>query len=1111
MPPRRVNSVPYKKSTLEAALRAVEAGDFNMSKAAIAYGVPITTLSSHLRRRGYVKKKETINLAGVDREVIDWLDTMKKMNCFSLQNQLWQVANEVFRRRRLTGNLITEEESAQWADRFIKRHPELQSDLIQAEDSATSITGEYIDCWFKMLQEYLHESLNDVPSFFNDYNSSRIFCCFEIGSLHLTGNKNNSRLIYKQNLCKIDGKCLLTIYNTICANGSFLKPLILVKKEHAESTSVKNGNDDSHVLFSSDSVLQMDSIMLWIQLVDVELQEKAIKKPVVIYLDQGMRPLSPATLEFCKQREISLFYLPGHYPKMKLPIGMDIFYNLNNEYEKIIVSNDAKELEANSERAVKWVMEAWKNMLQENSCSTEFKDFGLMPLDNETMKSAVEAIIPVTMSSVKEVSQVASNFHTVGLTNNYHESSFVVPEITTDVLRESTHNSRKTPQTSNNSSGPKRESLHSESEVSKSDHIACDSEQLLVSKSSFPLVQFRNTRARSKNYRESSDSEVHSDGNEEKPCIKIRLKRSNRQNNYCVEKNIKQECFVPNVVQDCNQCDTARIRGIRSGVVQGLIFALKQVESFLCADTLNMFKARYLSQSIKDFHLAEPSFIIWYELMRCIECGPDAVHHDFLLTYKFKKSCHYHFEDDLPTNPDILKKNHGNKIISGVLKTEMESPECSINQMANSDLRVGCSGYGNSLEDNTYSFPVKVEPSQSSHCAFFPEYSGIPSQDKVVGLVSGSSHSDMIRHALKDPCSNSSIGFKLNSLVEGNYHSVSDMTSGIHSRQNAVVASNWGCTLYGREKIAELQRPLLNSCNNEVIVSDGVSQSYTSCIPSHEAQKHASFHQQSANFRPTSLIVDPLPNSYNPREYSENFASLSNQPAASCSLTSTPKPNYLNDVAVVSSCSQTHKYRTDQEPKVVDSMQASSKYPTSFYPHHNSATSDLIPSRFSNFSQNSFGSYNPFFPTTNGNNSFLPHDMSRYRTRNDLLSDCSSVLHFSRAPFPFTPSPEGFKRLYPTVPNYGGNSFVHSAAPTNSEKIYDQHFAFGSNECPLPPSGPSNFSSNRILPGDNDQKHSIIPSHLPPESGAHIPFQNSLALGSLSTQPLATGPHNDNP
>lgn len=628
MCPRKAGNPPYQKSMLDAAIKAVTSGKFTSKQASTVYGVPATTIGNHIRKKGTVTKKirDPVNLVQVDEQVIEWLKLMAEIGCFSLKNQLGDIVKEVFERHGFKENLSGDTNHSQWTDRFITRHPEIPEVSIKSEYICSGISASHIQEWTAKQQRHLLQTYKlAIGNFAIEENASRIYSCFEIGSVFRSSNKMASKLIYKPSQSQVEGEFMMSLYSCVCADGTFLKPVAIVKNEKLTEVTMETGVKSFHILSNSEGQMSCEAAMLWLQLIDVEIKPKNGTTSVLIYLDQAIRPLSLATLDFCRQCGLMLYYLPGHYPNMKLPFGMDVFYNLNGEYDSMISSVEAKFSEMTVDITLDMLMDAWKLMLDTNSPITEFLDFGLVPHDMESMKNTVEAIVPITQSPIIESAPELQESAEIPGSSAHAPQTPKLDVSSASIISDSSFHSPK--------AMPRKISRRPTRIAPKNYKEISDPEDSVEE---------------SANNHEHMDSEAQSDADKNKNNLKIKIKRSERiPNNYSIEHDgTNQNHGTPaagsernsgnignsRTVDSCNKCEFALNDGLRSGVVQGLVFALKRIESSLRADTLDLFKSRYLSPYLIDHRPTEPSFMMWCELMKCLEMGPDAVHKDFIIS-----------------------------------------------------------------------------------------------------------------------------------------------------------------------------------------------------------------------------------------------------------------------------------------------------------------------------------------------------------------------------------------------------------------------------------------------------------------------------------------------
>ncbi|XP_018014057.1 uncharacterized protein LOC108671088 [Hyalella azteca] len=631
MSPRRVATMPYKKSLLESAVKAVMAGSLSTKQAARVYGVSMASISTQLRRKGFSirRKRGPVSLGQVDQQVLEWLQLMSEIGCYSLRNQLGDILREAFERLGLRDRLMSKMTPQQLTMKFLQRNPSVPGHFIDSKDPGIIITPEDLDTWLAKQEEHIRSTYNfEIADFLVESNAGNVFCCFEVGSVFQSAKNAYSRLIYRP---KVEGTLMLSLYCCQSADGSFLKPVVIVKNTQVSKTTMDTENEECHLFYSRHGKMDCETAMLWMQLIDEEIDPKKNDKPLVIYLDQFIRPLSLATLDFCRHREIILYYLPGHYPSVRLPFGMDVFYNLNGEYDSILASDDAKFNGSSREITLGLLMDAWRQMVAANASTTEFHDFGILPLDLSAMKSLVETIVPITMTPSAEIADNSN-------AENSLTEPAAVPQTPTSQPDVSESCQRRVPPSHRSSSADTRAACR----AGKSYKEASDSDERQQLSS-----------------QEEASSQSHSNLSDSKESVlnetnlKIKIRRSNAtSNDFCVEpgtnggnnSQLQENLPLPSNQasgtensSSCKQCCSDRRKALNSGVVEGLFYALKRIEASLRADTLHLYKTRYLSPYLKDHRPTEPSFTMWCEIMKCLEMGPEAVHQDYIMSRNMRK------------------------------------------------------------------------------------------------------------------------------------------------------------------------------------------------------------------------------------------------------------------------------------------------------------------------------------------------------------------------------------------------------------------------------------------------------------------------------------------
>ena len=328
-----------------------------------------------------------------------WIKSMCKIGYGKTKREIPLVVKDVLDSANVSNSKFENNlPSDSWVYSFLKRHPSISARIPEQLGTARAqVTREKIDEWFQTLQTFMKEEMNiDAESFFsNPDNASRVYNLDESG-FPLAGTGAGARLkvlseVGVKSVIKItpETKDQITVLATICADGSFMKPLILFPGLTYRNVNLRSVDPEKfHVGLSESGWMTSESFFSYIvNCLFKELTDRQIQFPVIIFLDGHSSHINLALAQFCKEKKIYLYCFPPHASHILQPLDTCVFGPLKGNWNKSLRDYAANNVNEPMKKSLflQVFLPCWEKSSKSTYAKEGFKKAGLVPFNPENV------------------------------------------------------------------------------------------------------------------------------------------------------------------------------------------------------------------------------------------------------------------------------------------------------------------------------------------------------------------------------------------------------------------------------------------------------------------------------------------------------------------------------------------------------------------------------------------------------------------------------------------------------------------------------------------------------------------------------------------------------
>ncbi|XP_060578915.1 uncharacterized protein LOC132735898 [Ruditapes philippinarum] len=377
----------YSDETLQHAIDMVKSGSMSLRRAALAFQIPKSSLSNKVNDKTQVgcKPGPSSVLSEVEEQYIaTWAIHMAKIGFGRNRNELLDTVKQILDAEGRTTQFKDNRPGKDWFYGFLRRHPEISERAPQQLIKERAIiTPAKVEKWFKDFSNFMAEEVKDPslwmdPSRWFNADESGFPLCPKSGKVLAPRGVPN---VY--NFTSSD-KTQVTVLACMSAAGYYPKPLIVYPGKRF-ATNPLEGFPEAVMGRTENGWMDSELFVTWLRDVFVPaLDDRAIKRPVVLFVDGHSTHSTLSASKFCREQEIILYCLLEHASHLMQPCDLKLFSSLKESWKSAVrayqISNIGEYVTKAKFASV--FKTAWIKSTTIEIATKGFRDSGLFPLDS---------------------------------------------------------------------------------------------------------------------------------------------------------------------------------------------------------------------------------------------------------------------------------------------------------------------------------------------------------------------------------------------------------------------------------------------------------------------------------------------------------------------------------------------------------------------------------------------------------------------------------------------------------------------------------------------------------------------------------------------------------
>lgn len=377
-----------KESLMILALQALKNDPkLSVRKAAQIYRVSPTTLTR--RQKGKPSQAETTvksrKLSNLEEKTI--VQRLLKLDSQGFPVRIRGVED--------MANLLRRERDASpvgknWAENFIRRQPELQTQKTRSYDNQRALCEdpEKIQDWFRLVANFIAKFGICVEDIYNFDETG-----FLMGILGTTTVVTSSDRTTKPKLIQPGNREWVTVIQGINSQGWAVPPFIVFKgKWHLASWYEKEYfPDDWRIAVSENGWTTNEVTLEWLKHFEKFTRLKTVGTYRLLVLDGHESHHSAAFEEYCRTNNILTLCMPAHSSHLLQPLDVGCFGPLKKAYSRQIENLVRTRITyVSKESFIPAFVEAFKATMTKENIQGGFRGAGLVPYDPKVVISQLD-------------------------------------------------------------------------------------------------------------------------------------------------------------------------------------------------------------------------------------------------------------------------------------------------------------------------------------------------------------------------------------------------------------------------------------------------------------------------------------------------------------------------------------------------------------------------------------------------------------------------------------------------------------------------------------------------------------------------------------------------
>lgn len=367
---------------IQHAVHAVQSKAMSLRAASKHYGIPSSTLHDKVHGKTPMSRpSKTVLTTAEEQKLVDWVLHMARIGYGRTRQEVLDTVKRIIDADNRPNPFTDNRPGKDWWYGLIKRHPEMTERLPQSLGKERAIiTQAKVQRWFEEFEHYVRNEVKD-PTILQD--PSRLYNADESGfslcpkSGKVIARKGSSTVYHFTS----SDKTQITVLACMSATGHFLKPLIVYPGQRFAYNPLE-GFPEAVMGRTENGWMDSDLFATW--LIDVfipSVNERAVRKPVVLFVDGHSTHVSMRVSDICRQGGIELYCLLEHASHLMQPCDLRLFSVLKDSWKQAVRDYQFQNIgEHVTKKTFASVFKtAWEKATTLSVAVHGFRDAGLFP------------------------------------------------------------------------------------------------------------------------------------------------------------------------------------------------------------------------------------------------------------------------------------------------------------------------------------------------------------------------------------------------------------------------------------------------------------------------------------------------------------------------------------------------------------------------------------------------------------------------------------------------------------------------------------------------------------------------------------------------------------
>ena len=380
-------SRPWTQEDLDKALLMMKEERMSFREAALAYGIPKSTLHDHYsgKVKGTKRGPATVLSEAEESMLVEWALEMAKIGYGRTREQISEMVKRLLDKDGRSNPFVENRPGRDWWYGFLQRHPELSfrsPEQLQIS-RASACSKERLTRWYRAFEQFL--KANGVKDPDQVWNADETGCplCPKSGRvLALCGAKD----VYQ---VTGNSKEQVTTLCAISAAGNFVPPMHIFAGKRFKVDPMDGCVSNAYFGKSQKGWITTELFYQW--LTEHFIKYAAAVRPLVLLVDGHSSHIDVNTSKFCKENRILLYCLPSHSSHITQPLDVGFYGPLKTAWKKAVskytLDNIGKSVTKYTFARV--FKEAWLNTVKLSTIVNSFRCAGIWPVNPDVRESKV--------------------------------------------------------------------------------------------------------------------------------------------------------------------------------------------------------------------------------------------------------------------------------------------------------------------------------------------------------------------------------------------------------------------------------------------------------------------------------------------------------------------------------------------------------------------------------------------------------------------------------------------------------------------------------------------------------------------------------------------------